>query len=115
MENYNIGVGGPLFDKAASDMAHEEMLDAEIQARKLDRAMGERFQYFQADNGAVGLVYHSKEEDAGIVNFKKKIVADCIPVSFKGTTSRKEADPTSAHKARYMYAVYFTQFLYTKK
>lgn len=66
----------------------------------IDDAMSGWFKCVQTRDGAVPCVYHSKEEDASIVNFKKKICSS-MQANFLGTSSRKEADPTSAHVSRY--------------
>jgi hypothetical protein len=62
------------------------------------------FMYFQDDDGAIPVAFHAKEDDPSSTNFKKRIISD-IQADFKRKGSRKEADPTSTHRSRYMYAV----------
>ena len=110
MKITNTHVGGKLFEKDAAD----RILDAELQrvdpekqgkaVTSFDDMMDGWFRYAQTDDGAIRAVYHSKEEDAGSINFKKRICAS-MQANFKGTASRKEADPTSSHVARYTYVV----------
>ena len=102
----NTRAGGPLFEKDAADRALQaelEGVDPETQGRAVttfDDAMAGWLRYVQTDDGAIRAVYHSKEEDPGAINFKKRICAS-MQANFKRTASRKEADPTSAHIARY--------------
>ena len=107
---------GPLFQKAAADMAREEGFDgwdAEIQ-KTFTKNMGGWFMYFQGDDGAIPVEFHAKEDDPSSINFKKRIIAD-IQADFKMKGSRKEADPTSAHRSRYMYAVMITPCIGNKR
>jgi hypothetical protein len=60
------------------------------------------FMYFQDDDGAIPVAFHAKEDDPSSTNFKKRIISD-IQADFKRKGSRKEADPTSTHRSRYMY------------
>lgn len=102
----NTHAGGELFEKDAADRAFQaeiEGVDPATQGTAVttfDDAMAGWFRYVQTDDGAIPAIYHSKEEDPGTINFKKRICAS-MQANFKGTASRKEADPTSAHIARY--------------
>ena len=106
MKIANTRAGGKLFEKDAADRALQaevEELEPELQGKAVtsfDEAMAGWFRFVQTDNGAIPAVYHSKEEDAGNVNFKKRICAS-MQANFRRTAARKEADPTSAHIARY--------------
>ena len=106
MKITNTRASGKLFEKDAADRALQaevEELDPELQGKAVtsfDEAMAGWFRYIQTDDGAIRAVYHSKEEAAGNINFKKRVVAS-MQANFKRTASRKEADPTSAHIARY--------------
>ena len=98
-------VGGPLFEKDAADVTLQEQMEGlnpDVQGEDVTSLnTGGWFSFFQTEDGDIAAVYHSKEEDAGIVNFKKQITAS-LQANFKGTASRTEADPTSSHVARYM-------------
>jgi hypothetical protein len=59
------------------------------------------FMYFQDDDGAIPVAFHAKEDDPSSTNFKKRIISD-IQADFKRKGSRKEADPTSTHRSRYI-------------
>lgn len=99
----NTHASGAIFEKdeeRRAQIAAAEGRKQEKPVTTVDDAMSGWFKCLQTQDGAVPSVYHSKEEDASIVNFKKKICSS-MQANFLKTSTRKEADPTSAHVARY--------------
>ena len=99
----NTIASGAIFQKdeeRRAQIAAAEGRKRDEPVTSIDDAMSGWFKCIQTRDGAVPTVFHSKEEDASIVNFKKKICSS-MQANFLKTSSRKEVDPTSAHIARY--------------
>ena len=60
------------------------------------------FKFVQTEDGSVPAVFHSREENAEILNIKKAIAA-AFQANFEGTQAKMEADPQSVHLAEYRF------------
>ncbi len=98
---YQTRTGGSVVE--VQEYTEQELPETEGRSKmktNIDDLVKGRFQFVQSFTGRIIAVFHSREEDSEISNLKKKIVS-AFQANFKRTSRQYEADPQSAHVARY--------------
>ena len=97
MEVVKIELGGNVLEKFKEEKrSHDALLND----------LSGWFQFVQIEDGSVPAVFHSREENAEILNIKKAIAA-AFQANFEGTQAKMEADPQSVHLAEYRFVTIF--------
>lgn len=102
MKITNTKVGGNVVEREEQEMVTSQE-DATVESRavrSIDNLVLGWFKFLQTQDGSISAVYHSREENSNIANFKKSIAA-AFQANFEKTRTKVEADPQSLHVAKY--------------